>query len=564
MATPQFICANWNPESTDCEKSGRYSCKNCLLVLYCGPNCHKAHWPVHKVDCNSLLAKQTWKPDWVLENRTPAFVGGGPGVQFGGKKYLFGNVPALDVLQLGSNEGGNYGGPLRLLFAASGDLRNAVKTIAQLPNSYSGSVEVTMNDRDLDVVARNVIALLIALVVDNIEEAVDCIIHVWYSALIRKSDLDILQQRIHPLIKSVCEKTKGKPPSSLLAKSSWDRLLSFTDVPAGLTVERAQRIRTAVTLAESRKDYRDRHLLFQSSSHRIAKKRFWEDGLLLPFGSRRNDFQGPNPTFFQDTDAWPMYDNADPLNGWSLQEVRDYPSGPATADIYGKLFYYLRAVLRAFAVRLSSLQVAFRLFQMDASDLATDHLESGSFDRIEVSNISDGGYLGIHRTLAVMVPLLQSPLANPHATLITLFMNAVDENMTDADRIADMARHSPATKRLLKYLPLKGMPNSQSDPELIKFIFARDSVATHDHIFDRVVKNFKFAEAAQFLGAAMKEKHTIIEKWRFRLKLRPGQPGAQEEFDRLLAGGVSGKERYVEWKRIAIYEDEVNGKGTAT
>jgi hypothetical protein len=48
----------------------------------------------------------------------------------------------------------------------------------------------------------------------------------------------------------------------------------------------------------------------------------------------------------------------------------------------------------------------------------------------------------------------------------------------------------------------------------------------------------------------MKTKHTVIEEWPFRLKLRPGQQGAQEEFDRLLGGGVSGKERYVEWQRI--------------
>ena len=47
----------------------------------------------------------------------------------------------------------------------------------------------------------------------------------------------------------------------------------------------------------------------------------------------------------------------------------------------------------------------------------------------------------------------------------------------------------------------------------------------------------------------MKAKHTIIESWPFRLKLRPNQPDAQQEFDRLLAGGVSGKEFYVEWKR---------------
>lgn len=167
-----------------------------------------------------------------------------------------------------------------------------------------------MNDRDLDIVARNAIMLLIALVVDNTDEAVDCMIHIWYSALVRKSYFDILQQRIRPLVEVVCEKIKDKPPTSLLTKtwefgqrsltrvltkSSWDSLLCSMDIPQRLTAELAQQIRTTVTLAEARKDYRDRHLLFQSPSHRIAKTRFWQDGLLLPFGSPRLDFRIPNP-----------------------------------------------------------------------------------------------------------------------------------------------------------------------------------------------------------------------------------------------------------------------------
>lgn len=193
---------------------------------------------------------------------------------------------------------------------ASGDLRNVVKTVAMIPSTYNQSVEVTMNDRDLDIVARNAIMLLIALVVDNVDEAVECIIHVWYSALIRKSDLNILQQRIRPLIASVCEQIKSKAASSLLGKtwtfgqrsvrlvlekSSWDRLLLSMNIPEGLTAEQANQIRTTVTLAESRKDYRDRHLFSQSPSRRIAKNRFRDDGLLLPFGSPRYDFQEPNP-----------------------------------------------------------------------------------------------------------------------------------------------------------------------------------------------------------------------------------------------------------------------------
>lgn len=85
-----------------------------------------------------------------------------------------------------------------------------------------------------------------------------------------------------------------------------------------------------------------------------------------------------------------------------------------------------------------------------------------------------------------MIPLLQPPLVNPHATLITLFMNAVDQTITMQDQKADMSEKSVTTKRLLKYLPLKGMARfDTNDPQVIKFTYARDNVATFDHIFDR-------------------------------------------------------------------------------
>jgi hypothetical protein len=45
-------------------------------------------------------------------------VGGGVSVvQFEREKYLWGNVPAFDIVQLGQIEGGEYGGQLHLLFA---------------------------------------------------------------------------------------------------------------------------------------------------------------------------------------------------------------------------------------------------------------------------------------------------------------------------------------------------------------------------------------------------------------------------------------------------------------
>ncbi|KAI8274115.1 hypothetical protein K4K60_010030 [Colletotrichum sp. SAR11_57] len=442
------------------------------FLQYCGPECQKSHWTMHKPDCKSHLGRESWQPGWALENRAPAFSGNGPPqVTYGAGKYLWGNFLAFDVLRLSANEGASYDEQLRLLFATSRDLQNVIKTIAQLPDSYTQPIEVTINNRDLNIVARNVIMLLISLIVNDVDVA-----------------------------------------------------------------------------AEGGKDYCDRHLLLQSPSHRIALTRFCEDGLLLPFGAARDAFRHPNPTIYQAA-SWPMYDNADPLNRWSAKDVQETQTGPATADIYGKLFISLRAVLRAFLRRLSSSQTSFRLFHMDASALP-GFLENSTFSRIEVSNISDAGYLGIHHTLDLMIPLLQSPLVNPHATLITLFMNAVDENATEMERLTDMKADGMVMKRIHKYLSLSGRPLNYYDTTIFKIMAARDCVPTYDHVFDWHAAKLMVSQSARLVGAAMKGSRTVIEKWPFRLKLRPGQTGAQEGFDRLLGGGVSSKERYVEWKRV--------------
>jgi hypothetical protein len=48
----------------------------------------------------------------------------------------------------------------------------------------------------------------------------------------------------------------------------------------------------------------------------------------------------------------------------------------------------------------------------------------------QVANISDRGYLGITQTATCMSHLLQSPTENNHATLLMLFMNAVEEEVS--------------------------------------------------------------------------------------------------------------------------------------
>jgi hypothetical protein len=276
--------------------------------------------------------KDNWEPAWVSERREPAFIGGDNTSMhvFGPKKFLWGNVPALDVLRLDKNEGDGYTKELRLLFAgtpelgrvshfactahdclASGDLRNVIKTIASIPEGYCKPITMTINDRDFDIVARNVIILLATLVAQDINLAVDCMIHIWYSVLVPKSVTDFLKTSIYPLIETICKKIENKKPESVLGKTwtfgsrslrlvlpkeKWTSLLSYFEVPDGLSPGKARDVRAAIAMAEERRDYRERNMILQPPAHRICVIRYREDGILLPFGNCRDQFDIPNPS----------------------------------------------------------------------------------------------------------------------------------------------------------------------------------------------------------------------------------------------------------------------------
>lgn len=280
---------------------------------------------------------------------------------------------------------------------ASGDLRNVVKTLASIPENSANKLSLTINDRDFDIVSRNAILLLIAFVSESNMQAADNMIHLWYSAMISRNHIELLHGPVRKLVEDVCSKIVSKapgtvhgktwrfPPSSLrlvLTKEQWFSLLACFSVPDSLTHDRAQQIRTSITMAHERRDHRDRALFTRQPVHRLCAIRFREDGVLLPFGQSRAPFNEPNPTLFRSGD-WPMKDSADPLDGWAFADVSGSSYGPATNDIYGKLYSYLRKLFTEFCRRLVSLSVDLRLFNTDARQLK-DYLEEGTFARVEV------------------------------------------------------------------------------------------------------------------------------------------------------------------------------------
>ena len=236
-------------------------------------------------------------------------------------------MSALDVLRLRSNEGEFFSEDIKLLFAgqyahspfsrlfthmrtASGDPRNIVKTFAALPQTYHGTLSVTMNDHDPHIVARNIIICILAASVGDTGEASESIIHIWYSAFIRQADLDLLTAHVLPLVQDVSSKIGDKSSASLLSKTwqirgcslrivmnkkAWLLLLSCLTVNPGLTLQQAQALRLAVTNGYNHRDDRDRVAVRQLAAHRVSKQKHNEDGMILPLGHSRDEFVIPNP-----------------------------------------------------------------------------------------------------------------------------------------------------------------------------------------------------------------------------------------------------------------------------
>lgn len=106
------------------------------------------------------------------------------------------------------------------MFTASGDFRNAVKTVACLPEKYQQPISVVLNDRDFDIVARNAIMLLVLLPhYQGSDQVLETVIHLWYSAKIPSSYLHHIQSTILPLIQDVCAKVKDKAAGTILGKT---------------------------------------------------------------------------------------------------------------------------------------------------------------------------------------------------------------------------------------------------------------------------------------------------------------------------------------------------------
>ena len=133
---------------------GMLKCSTCLRSWYCDRDCQRKNWESHKEQCHEVVIKTIQVAKSTKMNRINARLF--PDME---RTYYWGNVPAVDLLNLPMNEGEEYSNPMALLLCGVGDPRNVLLTIASLPDVYTQQVSFVLNDICLCTLARTVLLL---------------------------------------------------------------------------------------------------------------------------------------------------------------------------------------------------------------------------------------------------------------------------------------------------------------------------------------------------------------------------------------------------------------------
>ncbi|KAJ2915807.1 hypothetical protein MD484_g4592, partial [Candolleomyces efflorescens] len=398
------------------------------------------------------MRSNEWKPSWANEDRLPGFIEMDPKAPtlektlFDGGSSLWGNMPAVDLINLAGNEADAMK-DFSLAFVASGDLRHVMKTINSLPDNYSGKLNIMINDGNPFVFCRNIVLLLILGCVPDEKVAADIALHFWYSVFIPAGYRLRIGYLVNALLKRFTDPaTRGKPfplgaTSSLATpalaeehKMCFQHFIADPHTPddLGIDVDNAQAEYDRVRTDPSRKDYRDRMYTRLKPSHRVAFHEYRRYGIVLPIGAANPHFNCANSSLFSIVGRWLQTDFADPLAGWDNEEVVRIGKthGAQAEDIYGCLYFFLSSQLRSLAQRIRKLPISFKLFSAEACALSKDIKENKftgmgitsntRFDRIEVSNILDISYVGTRRVLTSWSSFLSQ---NKHAAIVGYYMN---------------------------------------------------------------------------------------------------------------------------------------------
>ncbi|KZP09098.1 hypothetical protein FIBSPDRAFT_900738 [Athelia psychrophila] len=359
-SSSRLLCANSGASTSApaCTNTGTLACSKCMLVKYCGKACQLTHWSKHRRDCGHPQLKADWQPAWATENRQPAFINEGPQhVAFGrnanqNATYVWGNVTAIDCLNVARNEGSAARtADFKLCFAASGDIRNMVQTINGLPSDYSGKCDILFNDKNPIVVNPDLAAhFMYSAALSPVASAhLDRCVFILYGQGIIQDGQTFAEGSLP---------TRGK--LALHMKAMIEDTKDFLRMPlSAYTFEDAMKNMRSAMLHPSRADHRDRHLVSLTPGHRMAWTRHTQTGVLGPYSANTSHLTEPNRLLFASDGEWLTLDSANPLEGWDISAVlaSGKSHGINPNDIYGCLFFHVKDEFEEFARRIERFDI---------------------------------------------------------------------------------------------------------------------------------------------------------------------------------------------------------------
>lgn len=186
--------------------------------------------------------------------------------------------------------------------------------MARLPSAFDGTVNYTIGDADMDMVARNVILLLVAYTIEDSVTATDCMIHLWYSSHLHDGHARLLTDRIRPLVAEArrLAEAHGTEEATMftrnfvnedrgvtvtLSAAEWKILLGYFDFAPEDDVDEPCSVmcRDEIVCNETFVDERDMIMLRSPAHRRVAHLKFWKDGILQAFAQDTRHFTVPNP-----------------------------------------------------------------------------------------------------------------------------------------------------------------------------------------------------------------------------------------------------------------------------
>ncbi|KDQ11253.1 hypothetical protein BOTBODRAFT_57569 [Botryobasidium botryosum FD-172 SS1] len=549
-----------------CPNEAKLTCSKCKLVGYCSKACQVDHWKVHKIACNDPVRSSSWSPSWMPGSSGIAAAfpidqdANEQGVLPAAGVHLWGNMPAIDILNLKSNEGVSNK-DFSLAFIASGDIRHVVRTINNLPSNYSGELNILLNDREPIIFIRNILLLRLLGMIPDHAQAAEIALHYWYSASVPPEFETKMAETMQGWTKGVCKLGSQATLSSKIDTSV--KFMAMGILNAQYTIGDAYKSMNGARFAPSRCDMHELHYFILEPSHRLAFRENQRSGRVLPFGAKNTHFTCPNRYMFSPSCAWLPTDHADPMDSWEAPDVikAGRAHGALRADLYGCLYFYLSEQLRKFAERLSRFRINFQLFCMDASVLS-EEIRSGQltaygvpstrrFDRIEVSNIFDDNYLGIPKVLADWGPLLAQ---SGHATLVGYLMNWYLRQKGGATDTAAPAVVSKLEKIMAARRKATGVTGYEGMRQSVAQNHALDIIYDNSKPFEEYLKNRGVAAALRQNGLRRKERHTIVPQ-RLRAPLGgpsnalPDLPDEESWYLNTAMGGARWSERFLEFTR---------------